>query len=78
MMAKTRIVLMNANDRIGSLTVITIGELTETPLAPLVGLKLTTVGAVVSAAGEALVVKELTTGAIVLPAESRSPPICTV
>ncbi len=62
----------------GSLTVITIGELTATFVAPATGEKLTTVGAVVSGVDDALVVKALLTGDIVLPEESRSPLIAAV
>ena len=45
--------------RRGSFAVNTIGEVTETLVAPLAGEMLTTVGAVVSGVGDALVVKEL-------------------
>ena len=64
--------------RIGSLTVSTIGELADTLMAPLAGTKLTTVGAVVSGVGDALVVNELVTGDMTLPDESRTPATCTV
>ena len=64
--------------RTDSLTVMTTGWLTDTFVVPPTGLKLSTVGAVVSGVDDALVVKTLLTGDIRLPDESRTPASCTV
>ena len=91
MFAKTRMAPARLVVRRGSFAVNTIGEVTRTFVAPLAAVEmglpppsftdtvtLATVGALVSGVGEALVVKDVTTAAIVLPDESRSGPICRV
>ena len=63
---------------IGSLETTTIDEFTATPAAPLTGVVLTTLGAVLSAADEAEVVKALVNAVMVWPARSRRPLTVTV
>src|SRR5207244_11319221 len=58
---------------IGSRSVIVIAASTATPIEPYTGLKLRTVGAVVSGRAEADVVKVVLNGAIMLPDKSRAP-----
>src|SRR4051812_41114872 len=58
---------------IGSLTVTVIGVVTGTSVAPFAGRIAVTVGAVVSEAGEPLVVNVLLNGVITFPVLSRRP-----